>query len=189
MLDALEDAVIDRLGDLRQAQPRMTVRSYGGELSDGDLLTNLVRSGPAVLVMVPRAKFTRRSASRFAMDITFRVVMAMRHPRSERDTRRGNAAGTGTYALWASCMQLLTGWQPFAEQPACVPTEFANLVNGSFQNDHLSVLGQTFALAHDWQVPDASEALPITGVDLDYYLIPDDGVVDAADRIDLPENP
>ncbi|GAP66267.1 hypothetical protein MBSD_n1571 [Mizugakiibacter sediminis] len=181
--------MLARLEALRAAQPRIVLQGYGGELSDPDLLANLVRSGPAVLVTVPKVTFERRAARRFGMAITFRLVMAMRHPRSERDTRRGNATGVGTYALWASCMQLLAGWQPWADRPGCEPTEFNNLVSGSFQSDHLSVLGQTFRVANDWSVPEPTDALPIAGIDLSYYLQPDDGQADAADRVDPPENP
>ena len=63
------------------------------------------------------------------------------------------------------------------------PTEFSNLITGRFQQDFLSVLGQSFTVEGDWDVPD--EPLePITGIDLTYYLQPDDGEADARDRID-----
>lgn len=186
MLAALEDAIVERLGALRTSAPRLELRSYGGELSDGDLLADVLRAGHAVLVTVPKADFTRKSGRRFALVATVRLVICSRQPRDERSTRHGTAGSAGTYALWDACVRLLTGWSPMDDVQGMEPTAFANLVNGRDSADYLSVLGQSFRVTGSWMVPeDAIE--PITGIDLTYYLQPDDGVADATDR--LPKEP
>lgn len=182
MLQALEDAIVERLGELRRSLPRLELRSYGGELSDGDLLAEVLRAGHAVLVTVPRARFTRKSNRRFSVSATVRLVICSRQARGERETRHGAAGSPGTYALWDSCVRLLTAYCPLPETGALEPTDFNNLVNGREQNDYLSVLGQSFTVEGHWTVPeDAAE--PITGIDLHYHLQPDDGHADAHDRI------
>lgn len=83
-------------------------------------------------------------------------------------------------------MRLLTGYAPMAGAEGMLPTDFANLVNGRDSADYLSVLGQTFTTTVPWTVPE-DPLQPITGIDLHYYLQPDDGVADATDR--LPKEP
>lgn len=183
MLDELEQAVLARLGALREQVPRIELRSYGGELSDGDLLTEVLRAGTAVLVTVPKAKFTRKGARTWQLDATVRLVIAARQSRSEAATRHGTGAGgTGTYALWRACLNLLANHVPLEQSTALSPTDYASLVKGKDQADYLGVVGQSFELSASWQAPeDPSEALE--GIDLSYYLQPDDAVADASDRI------
>ena len=189
MLSALEDAVIDRLGELRVKLPRIELRSYGGELSDNDLLTEVLKAGTAVLVTVPKAKFTRQSAKRFQIDATVRLVIASRQSRSEAATRHGTTAGgTGTYALWEGCLNLLANFVPLGESGLMTPTEYNSLVNGKDQADYLSVVGQSFDVTSTWSPPEPADG-PLKGVRLDYYLQPDDGVADASDSVEFPASP
>jgi phage gp37-like protein len=185
MLDRLEDALLDRLDALRAQVPRIELRSYGGELSDPDLLTEVLRAGTAVLITVPKARFTRKGATRWQLDASIRLVIAARQSRSEAATRHGTAAGgTGTYALWQACLNLLANYVPLEESTALSPTDFASLVRGKDQADYLSVVGQSFDVTASWSAPrDHADAL--AGVDLTYYLQPDDGVADATDRVEL----
>lgn len=191
MVSALEDAVLAKLATLRQSAPRLHLESYGGELSDADLLAQALAAGHAVLVTVPKAKFTRKGTSgrRYLLEATVRLVICARQARGERETRRGTAGSVGTYALWDSCVRLLTGFCPLpGEGYGMVPTDYNNLVNGRTQSDYLSVIGQSFTVAIAWEVPtDAQE--PITGIDLNYYLQPDDGTADATDRVPAEETP
>ncbi|MGH8361314.1 MAG: phage protein Gp37, partial [Pseudomonas sp.] len=64
MLGELEDLIEARLKELTAKIPRLAVDSYGGELSDPDLLPGLLKRCPAVLVMVPKVTFQRRSQNR-----------------------------------------------------------------------------------------------------------------------------
>lgn len=50
MLGELEDAIQDRLAQLREQLPRLHLDSYGGELSDPDLLVDLLKMTPSVLI-------------------------------------------------------------------------------------------------------------------------------------------
>jgi phage gp37-like protein len=185
MLDLLEKAIITRLEVLRTPLPRLELRSYGGELGDGDLLAEVLRAGHAVLVTLPRGKFTRKSNRRFSFTGTVRLVIGSRQARGELETRHGSGAGSpGTYALWDSCVRLLTGWCPTEESGALEPTEYNNLVNGKYQNDHLSVIGQSFSVDAHWSIP-VDPVAPVTGIELTYYLQLDDDVADATDRIEL----
>lgn len=183
MLQTLETSIVERLGALRQSLPRLELRSYGGELSDGDLLAEALRAGHAVLVTQPRARFARKSNRRYAFDATVRLVIASRQARGEVETRHGTANSPGSYALWDSCMRLMTDWCPHADAGPLQPTDYNNLINSRFQNDFLSVVGQSFSVSGHWTVP-TDPVEPLSGIDLTYYLQPDDGVADATDRID-----
>ncbi|MNZ38305.1 hypothetical protein D3C78_557800 [compost metagenome] len=188
MLGELEDLIQARLGELREQLPRLRLDSYGGELSDPDLLPSLLKGGPAVLITIPRMKFEQRSNRRFALAVVFRLVIACRQPRGERETRRGIAAdrhSPGSYALWEACLAKMVGWQPWLERAAVVPTEFSNLVNGTFQGEHYSVLGQSFSVDAAWTVPDDDNLPDLTGIDLYYHLPPDAPEPLASDRVNL----
>lgn len=169
MLGELEDLIEARLKELSVKLPRLTVASYGGELGDPDLLSGLLKRCPAILLMVPKVTFTRKSSTRYTLPITFRLVIAARHPRGEKETRRGTTpTDIGTYALWEACMHQLVDWQPWVNRAAIRPTELSNLVNGKLASDHLSVLGQSFVIELDWEKP--KEALPdFLGVSLEYH--------------------
>ncbi|UPG87026.1 DUF1834 family protein [Luteibacter aegosomatis] len=189
MLDLIESAVLDRLQALKEIAPRIDIAGYAGELSDGDLLAKVAAAGMAVLVLVPSGKFTRRSNRRFSFDGVVRLVIFVRQARGQSETRMGTAGQLGSYALWDSCVRLLTDFHPSNEAAGLsadglVPTTYNNLVNGKAERDYLSVLGQSFAIKADWTVPeDAGE--PLLGIDLNYYLKPGDDLIDASDHVPL----
>lgn len=184
MLGELEDLIQARLEALREKLPRLTVETYGGELGDPDLLPGLLKRCPALLLTTPRAVFRKRAQGRYGIAITFRLVIATRHLRGEREGRRGSAVDIGSYALWQACMHQLVDWQPWPDRSRIEPTDLANLVNGKFQSDSLSVLGQSFAIELDWVKPE--EALPdLLGIDMTYHTPngPPEGT--ATDSIEL----
>ena len=185
MLGEREDLIEARLRELSVKLPRLTVASYGGELSDPDLLSGLLKRCPAILLMVPKVTFTRKSTTRYTLPITFRLVIAARHPRGERETRRGTTpTDIGTYALWEACMHQLVDWQPWVDRAAIRPTELSNLVNGKLASDHLSVLGQSFVIELDWEKP--KEALPdFLGITMEYHTPSDNPEPVATDNIEL----
>lgn len=185
MLGDLEDLIEARLKELTPQIPQLSVASYGGELSDPDLLPGLLKRCPALLLMVPKATYRRRSQNRYTVSITFRLVIATRSPRGDRETRRGGtAAGVGSYTLWQACMHQLVDWQPWADRAAISPTELSSLVNGQLQKDHLSVLGQSFSIELDWEKP--AMALPdLEGIDMRYQTPATDPALTAEDRVDL----
>lgn len=187
MLGELEDAVQARLAELKQQLPRLNIDSYGGELSDPDLLPELLAKTPSVLITTPKMNFKQRSGRRFAVSVVFRLVISSTAVRNERSTRRGTVASDpGSYWIWESCLRLLTGWQHTENGARVTPTEFTNLVNGKFQAGHLSVLGQTFTVDLDWLVPE--EELPmLAGVDLSYHVPAGNPSPAATDAVDLED--
>lgn len=186
MLGELEDAIQARLGVLQQQLPRLALDSYGGELSDPDLLVELLKRTPLVLITTPKVAFRRQSQRRYQAAVVFRLVIASTSVRGERETRRGTAikGDPGSYWIWESCLRLLTGWQHKTDGARCQPTEFANLVNGKFQSSHLSVLGQSFAIDLDWTIPE--EPLPmLEGIDLTFHVPAGNANPTATDHINL----
>lgn len=185
MLGELEDLIEARLKELIPKVHRLVVESYGGELSDPDLITGLLKRCPAVLLMVPKAGFRKRSHNRYSMPITFRLVIVTRHPRGERETRRGSTAkDIGSYDLWEACMHQLVDWQPWPDRARIEPTELSNLVNGKFQTDYMSVLGQSFSIELDWSKPELD--LPdLVGIDLSYHSPAGNPDPVATDNIEL----
>ncbi|PTQ68143.1 phage protein Gp37 [Pseudomonas sp. GV071] len=184
MLGELEDLIQARLGLLRGSLKRLTIGSYGGELRDRDLLPALLSRCPAVLLETPRAVFHKRAKGRYSITISFRLVIASRHLRGEREGRRGNAEEIGSYALWSACMAQLVDWQPWPERARIEPTELLNLVNGQAQADSLSVLGQSFVIELDWQKP--LEELPdLLGIDLQFHVPAGNPSAVANDSIEL----
>lgn len=185
MLGELEDLIVARLKELVPKVHRLVVDSYGGELSDPDLLEGLLKRCPAVLLMVPRAVFRKRSQSRYGIPITFRLVIVTRHPRGEKETRRGTTpTDIGSYALWEACMHQLVDWQPWPDRARIEPTELTNLVNGKFQSDYMSVLGQSFSIELDWTKPELD--LPdLEGIDMVYHSPAGSTETAATDTIEL----
>ena len=170
MLGELEDLIQRRLEELRQQNRQIAVETYGGELGDPDLLAGLLKRCPALLLTTPKAVFRKRSQGRYGISITFRLVIATRSARDERSTRRGAGREVGSYDLWSACMAKLVDWQPWPARARVEPTDLANLVNGRFQSDHLSVLGQSFSIELDWVKPDDSAGLPdLLGIDVQYH--------------------
>ncbi len=188
MLGELEDAVQDRLAELKQRLPRLRVDSYGGELSDDDLLVDLLKLTPSVLITTPKVVFKPKGNRRYLASVVFRLVIASASVRGERETRRGSVpSDPGSYWLWESCMRLLTNWQHKPDGAQVKPTEFANLINGKFQSSHLSVLGQSFAVDLDWEVPEGE--LPwLEGVDLAYHVPAGNPNATVTDSIDLGDS-
>lgn len=180
MLGDLEDAVLARLKALQGTVPRLRLDTYGGELSDPDLLVGLLSGGPSILITTPKITFIRRSARRYGAALVFRLVIASGSER--RPTPK--ASDPGSYWLWESCMALLTDWAHKKDGAQVKPTEFANLVSGKFQSQHLSVLGQSFAIELEWRVPEPNWP-ELTSIGMDYHLPADNAEPVATDNIEL----
>lgn len=186
MLGELEDAIQARLAELKQQLPRLHLDSYGGELSDPELMVDMLKLTPSVLITTPRVVFRKAGQNRrFKAAVVFRLIVASASVRGERETRRGSVArDPGSYWIWEACLRLLTGWQHKEGGARVSPTDFANLVNGKFQTSHLSVLGQSFAIELDWDIPE--EEMPLLeGIDLTYHTPSDNPEGVATDNIEL----
>ncbi|AJO77486.1 phage protein Gp37 [Pseudomonas sp. MRSN 12121] len=180
MLAELEDAVLARLGELKQAVPRLRLETYGGELSDPDQMVKLIAGGPSILITTPKVSFKQRTNRRYAAALVFRLVIS-----SERERKlQAKISDPGSYLLWESCMGLLTDWQHKTDGARVRPTEFNNLVSGRFQAQSLSVLGQSFAIDLDWTVPEPDWP-ELKRIVLDYHVPADNPEITVTDNIEL----
>ena len=67
-------------------------------------------------------------------------------------------------------MHQLVDWQPWPDRARIEPTELSNLVNGKFQTDYMSVLGQSFSIDLDWSK--SEQELPdLEGIDMVYQQV------------------
>lgn len=180
MLAELEDGVLQQLQALKKAVPRLRLETYGGELSDPDLMANLIAGGPSILITTPKISFKPRSNRRYSAALIFRLVVSSG---SERRTIP-KASDPGSYWLWGECLALLTNWQHKPDGAMVRPTEFNNLVNGKFQAQHLSVLGQSFAIDLDWLIPEPSWP-DFAGIALQYHTPADNPDPMVTDNIEL----
>lgn len=180
MLAELEDGVLQQLQALKKAVPRLRLETYGGELSDPDLMVNLIAGGPSILITTPKISFKPRSNRRYSAVLVFRLVVSSA---SERRTTP-KASDPGSYWLWGECLALLTNWQHAPDGAMVRPTEFNNLVNGKFQAQHLSVLGQSFAIDLDWMIPEPSRP-EFLGIAMDYHTPSENPDPVATDIVEL----
>lgn len=184
MLESLEKAVLDRLGDLKRILPRLELRDYAGELGDGQLLAEVARSGHAVLIATTQGRFDRRSARRYHFLGTVKLYIFVRQARGESASRLGVRDSLGSYALWESCMRLLTDFAPMADAKQLQPAAYRNEANGRLQDDYLSVVSQTFDLTCEWTIPD-DPAEPLAGIDLSFFVPPGAAQPVAVDHLTL----
>jgi hypothetical protein len=180
MLGELEDGVLARLGELKTAIPRLRLATYGGELSDPDLMVGLISGGPSILITTPKISFRQKSNRRYSAALVFRLVISSG---SERKVTPKHS-DPGSYWLWESCLALLTNWQHKEDRAMVRPTEFSNLVNGKFQAQHLSVLGQSFAIDLDWNVPEPDWP-ELKRIGVEYHLPASNAEVAASETIEL----
>lgn len=180
MLAELEDGVLQQLQALKKAVPRLRLETYGGELSDPDLMASLIVGGPSILITTPKISFKPRSNRRYSAALVFRLVVSSG---SERRTTP-KASDPGSYWLWGESLALLTNWQHKPDGAMVRPTEFNNLVNGKFQAQHLSVLGQSFAIDLDWLIPEPSWP-DFEGIALEYHSPAGNPDPVATDNIEL----
>ena len=180
MLGELEDAVLARLAELKKAVPLLRLETYGGELSDPDLMAGLIAGGPSILITTPKISFKPRSNRRYSAELVFRLVVSAGSER--RNTPK--ASDPGSYWLWGESLALLTNWQHQTDGAMVRPTEFNNLVNGKFQAQHLSVLGQSFAIDLDWMIPEPNWP-DFLSMSMEYHTPSDNTVPVATDNIEL----
>ncbi|AZE10178.1 hypothetical protein C4K10_1888 [Pseudomonas chlororaphis subsp. aureofaciens] len=180
MIGELEDAVLARLGEVKTLFPRLRLETYGGELSDPDLMVKLIAGGPSILITTPKISFRQRTNRRYAAAVVFRLVICSN---SERRLQ-AKSSDPGSYLLWMSCLGLLTDWQHKTDGAKVKPTEFNNLVSGKFQAQSLSVLGQSFSIELDWTIPEPDWP-ELKRIAMEYHVPADNPEIAAADNIEL----
>lgn len=186
---SIEDAIIRRISEAKLPYLR-TLTTYGGEL-DGEN-ARVVRAFPAIWVAfqgAEKAKAVGTSKQVYHVSASFVVLVAARNLRNEASTRKGDALQVGTYQMLENVRSLLHG-QDFASWSLQIEAlelgRVRSLFNGQLQDQGLSVYAQEWHTKYAVRVGDNDgvASLPdFTAIDLRYHLLPDDGVVDAVDKL------
>lgn len=181
----LEDAAIARIkaaSDTNALGYKVPeIASYGGQLDD-DTLFQAVRRLPAVWVTVGGDRPARRLGRKTVLGLTLAVMVATRNVRGERATRHGTVGEPGTYQMVEDVRDLLTGQ---AMGLAIAPLRVGavrTLYNTRQGNEARSVFALEFSTDYTYTPPEDA-ALDLNVIGLNYYLQPDDGVLDASDVI------
>lgn len=199
MYDLIEDAMIARITAAASATPGLgytleQVASYGGELDDE--LDIVVRKFPAIWVTFAgcRASIKENSAgTKWRTPATFVTMCGSRNVRGERSTRQGvKVAGVlkevGAYQMLKDVSLLLAGNDLGLAITRLRPGAIKTLYNTRLRGKGLAVF------AREWHC-DFIETQPHEQIDptsvnwlsvgINYYLQPDDGVVDASGIVTL----
>jgi len=96
-IEQIEDALITAHDDLKAAQGVRTIKSYQGELEEGDI-RKLVSLFPAIYVVYGGSRY-KEHGSRKMEFMTFHHFVCDKNLRAEDEARRGGTQNPGTYAL------------------------------------------------------------------------------------------
>ena len=94
MLGELEDAIQARLAELKQQLPRLHLDSYGGELSDPELMVGMLKLTPSVLITTPKVVFRKAGQNR-RFTVLDRPQGAVRAERATSLRRRARPVAHG----------------------------------------------------------------------------------------------
>jgi len=204
MIGQIEDAMIALLQAGVNATPGLgyklaaPVSSYGGEMDD--LTAEQIRAFPAVWVTYAgggEPKQANSSGAKWLTPATFVVIVAARNVRGERATRRGlTVAGqlveVGAYQMLED-MSLMLLNNDLASSGVKInpfrPGRIRTLYNTKLGGQAVAVFSREFRTAYVETQPrqyfDPAGA-DFLKVGIDYYLRPDDGVVDGQGVVTLP---
>jgi len=96
-IEDIEDAIITAVDPLKASLGVRTVKSYQGELEEGDI-KRLVALFPAIYVVYGGSAYTEHG-SRKIEKMTYHLFVCDKNLRSEEEARRGGTGNPGTYAL------------------------------------------------------------------------------------------
>ena len=193
MIATTEDAIIAHIKDAASATPGLgyrlkAVTSYGGELDDG--LDKVIRAFPSVWVTYqggdkPRAVSTQKN--KWLMSATYSVMVGSRNVRGERATRQGSQTPgalkeVGAYQMLADISLLLAGQDFGLPIKRLQPGAIKTLYNEKLRGQGLAVFAREFHT--EYVETQAREPIALSDpmwlrIGLNYYLSPDDDLVDA----------
>ncbi|MDP3427835.1 MAG: DUF1834 family protein, partial [Humidesulfovibrio sp.] len=116
--------------------------------------------------------------------------------RNEAATRKGDKVHVGTYQMLKDVRALLAGQDFGLEIDNLRPGRVRSMVNARFQAQGVSVYAMEWHTRYDYRVtergtdvsPAQAASLPeLSGLGINYHLLPDDGVADAVDLITLQQ--
>lgn len=172
------------------------IKTYGGEF-DGETLA-FVKAFPAIWVTFQGSGTPKKiSHNKTEYPITLIVLVGARSVRNEEAQRLGAGRDIGTFKMLSHVQNLLIGNDlSSAGIKGLASLELGRtktIFNTTTREQSVSVLAQEFhtqytITASDRDREEAETVEDLLGVQVDYYYQPDDGVIDASDRVEFQEN-
>lgn len=172
------------------------IKTYGGEFDDD--INAVIRRFPAIWVAFQGSKSPEKiSSNKTRIPITFVVLVGAYSVRNEEAQRHSDQINIGTYQMLDDIQRLLTE-NDLSSQclKGLAPLELGRIktiFNTKTKDDSISVLSQEFHTsfilnASDRVREEAAIESYIHRINVDYHFMPDDGVKDESDLIELQEN-
>lgn len=171
------------------------IKTYGGEFDDETLA--FIDTFPAIWVTFKSSGAPRKiSENKTVYPINLVVLVGARSVRNEEAQRLGGGRDIGTFKMLSLVHNLLTGNDlSSVNVKGLAPLELGHtrtIFNTTTRRQSVSVLSQEFntqytITASDRDREEAETVDDLLGVQVDYYFQPNDGIVDASDRVEFQE--
>ncbi|MFA2947639.1 phage protein Gp37 [Acinetobacter pittii] len=172
------------------------IKTYGGEFDDENLA--FIDTFPAIWVTFKSSGAPRKiSENKTVYPINLVVLVGARSVRNEEAQRLGGGRDIGTFKMLSLVHNLLIGNDlSSVNVKGLAPLELGHtrtIFNTTTRRQSVSVLSQEFntqytITASDRDREEAETVDDLLGVQVDYYFQPNDGIVDASDRVEFQEN-
>lgn len=172
------------------------IKTYGGEF-DGETLA-FVKTFPAIWVTFQGSGTPKKiSHNKTEYPVTLIVLVGARSVRNEEAQRLGAGRDIGTFKMLSHVQNLLIGNDLSSVGVKGLASlelgRTKTIFNTTTREQSVSVLAQEFhtqytITASDRDREEAETVEDLLGVQVDYYYQPDDGIVDASDRVEFQEN-
>ncbi|AZP28911.1 DUF1834 family protein [Acinetobacter pittii] len=172
------------------------IKTYGGEFDDETLA--FIDTFPAIWVTFKSSGAPRKiSENKTVYPINLVVLVGARSVRNEEAQRLGGGRDIGTFKMLSLVHNLLIGNDlSSVNVKGLAPLELGHtrtIFNTTTRRQSVSVLSQEFntqytITASDRDREEAETVDDLLGVQVDYYFQPNDGIVDASDRVEFQEN-
>ncbi|ENU52821.1 hypothetical protein F982_03579 [Acinetobacter baumannii NIPH 1362] len=172
------------------------IKTYGGEFDDETLA--FIDTFPAIWVTFKSSGSPRKiSENKTVYPINLVVLVGARSVRNEEAQRLGGGRDIGTFKMLSLVHNLLIGNDlSSVNVKGLAPLELGHtrtIFNTTTRRQSVSVLSQEFntqytITASDRDREEAETVDDLLGVQVDYYFQPNDGIVDASDRVEFQEN-
>ncbi|WP_258579950.1 DUF1834 family protein [Acinetobacter baumannii] len=172
------------------------IKTYGGEFDDETLA--FIDTFPAIWVTFKSSGAPRKiSENKTVYPINLVVLVGARSVRNEEAQRLGGGRDIGTFKMLSLVHNLLIGNDlSSVKVKGLAPLELGHtrtIFNTTTRRQSVSVLSQEFntqytITASDRDREEAETVDDLLGVQVDYYFQPNDGIVDASDRVEFQEN-
>ncbi|MDO7460707.1 DUF1834 family protein [Acinetobacter baumannii] len=172
------------------------IKTYGGEFDDENLA--FIDTFPAIWVTFKSSGAPRKiSENKTVYPINLVVLVGARSVRNEEAQRLGGGRDIGTFKMLSLVHNLLIGNDlSSVKVKGLAPLELGHtrtIFNTTTRRQSVSVLSQEFntqytITASDRDREEAETVDDLLGVQVDYYFQPNDGIVDASDRVEFQGN-